>query len=262
MCVIALHKPDKRIEYDDMLMMQMHNPNGMGLMFSDGEKLIVKKYVDEKDFDVFYLDYEAACKIAKSPIVVHFRMATHGKRDLDNTHPFLVNENLGFVHNGILSIHVPKDSPQSDTSLFNTEILQKLPPDFIFQKHLLNLIDMSIGNDKIVFMTNNGTYAILNEAAGKWENGIWYSNMYWQQLPYCRDIPRTQAIFDEKFSEDMVIDQKYHWTEYCEDCGMEINPDDYYNECDKCALSLCEKCHDNHKRNCYEYSSKTFSYLR
>jgi predicted glutamine amidotransferase len=65
----------------------------------------IKVFKEMTNFDRFYKEYAKQRKANKgSNFVLHFRIATSGKIDKTNCHPFAVNKNLAFVHNGIISI--------------------------------------------------------------------------------------------------------------------------------------------------------------
>lgn len=119
--------------------------------------------------------------------VIHFRMATHGELDADNCHPFMVNDNLGFVHNG--QIHNVKewDKTKSDTWHFNESILKPLHRSFgvdiVKHRTVRHLIERYINRNKLVFMDNLGDVTIYNEELGIWDAGCWFSNDTYQYTP-------------------------------------------------------------------------------
>lgn len=145
-------------------------------MFSVNGKLIIEKGFF--GFRVFYKRFRLLeKKYPNSNFVLHFRISTSGGIPRQYTcHPFNVHEKLGFVHNGIFS--GLGTTSMSDTQIFNRDILQKLPPNFLnitkAQEHISDYVVTSLS--KIVFMDNIGKYTIVNEKKGIWEDGIWYSN--------------------------------------------------------------------------------------
>lgn len=148
------------------------NPDGGGLMWAeDGLVNHFKTY----EMDEMINKYR---ELRKSPnignIVLHFRIATSGFDGKDNLHPFLVNDSLGFVHNGIIS-GLGNDSI-SDTREFN-EILKMFNHDFIKCAASRMMIARFIGTgSKLVFLDGEDNYEIINESAGHWRDGNWYSN--------------------------------------------------------------------------------------
>jgi hypothetical protein len=147
-----------------------NNPEGAGMLFSDNGKLYeFKSY----NFDEFKKRYKTVRASIQGKIVLHFRIATSGHEKYVNLHPFFVSENLGFVHNGIIS--GLGDNLRSDTFHFN-EMLKRLPNDFLKNEVQRELISSYIGSSKLLFLNSKGGHDIINEEAGKWENGNWFSN--------------------------------------------------------------------------------------
>lgn len=177
MC-IAIHAPrEKELSRESLEICWENNNDGAGFMFAhDGELYVHKELVS---FNSFYKHYKKMYDKfgAESPFVVHFRIRTHGEVDLVNCHPHMVNDNLGFAHNGILSkIVVPVTSDLSDTILFNQTILQQLPPLALNNPAVISLLKSFCSGNKLVFLDNQGNSLIVNKNLGEEDNGIWYSN--------------------------------------------------------------------------------------
>jgi hypothetical protein len=141
-------------------------------------KLIVKKpfFTINSFLKSYYRDIEVAIE-NQSPFLLHFRMATGSKTNKKNTHPFLLNENICFAHNGILNI--PSTIEKSDTKQFCLE-LRILDSMSVFSKPMQRLLNsyFEINRSKAVFLRNDGEYFICNEQSGIWKYGDWYSNSY------------------------------------------------------------------------------------
>ena len=71
---------------------------------------------------------------------------------------------------------VSTDAKRSDTNMFNEKLLKQLPSNFIRNSAIMNLIEESIGQSKLVFLDNEGRYVIANESLGHWVDNVWYSN--------------------------------------------------------------------------------------
>lgn len=151
-----------------------NNNQGAGILWNDTEtnSLNVFKTYSKKELISKYFELK---KIKTTgAVVIHFRIATSGHEKFTNLHPFLVNKNLGFVHNGIIS--KLGNQQYSDTWEFNEMILKKIDKNFLQNDGIFALIEKSIDGSKLVFLDNFGNWKIANEQKGHWYEGNWYSN--------------------------------------------------------------------------------------
>ena len=172
MCIIVNHTAKSKI-LDRKIFNNCwrNNSDGAGLMYSYNNKLIIKKSMRKKEFWNMYIKSFREGE----PMILHFRIGTSGKtHDLTCCHPFSVNDDLAFVHNGVISIETTPE--KSDTMVFNEGILQGLPTNFEDNEVIRILIKEYIRNSKLVFMDNEGSVTIINEVAGYWDTDTWYSN--------------------------------------------------------------------------------------
>lgn len=176
MCIAILKTKEGVITDDILRTCFKNNPHGAGIAYTKDNKLyVVKGLFKVEDFINAVREGE---RQADSNMLIHCRISTSGLIDIDNTHPHVVNDSTVLIHNGILDVDVPKDSKESDTRIYIREYLKDLPIDFTYNKSILRLIANDIGSsNKFVFLNTNGDYAIVNESAGHWINGVWYSNM-------------------------------------------------------------------------------------
>lgn len=156
------------------------NPHGGGIAWvSDGK---VKAWRTMKGHRTMYNKYLKEREFNQGVFLIHFRYATHGAKNIENTHPFKINPRLYFAHNGVMSEYgcsgLDKCSV-SDSRDFGDKILSKLNPDFIYDAHMLKMLEKHIGAyNKIVLINGNNDFAILNERSGHWDHRKenWYSN--------------------------------------------------------------------------------------
>lgn len=179
MC-IAIYKPAHlEISRDILENCFINNPDGAGFAYINVDHLGHKKIIIYKtmEFSKFYDKYTRAIRNAPdSPFLLHFRIATHGVVDTTNCHPFFINKNMVFIHNGVIS-KVRKDKVLSDTQVFNEDILKKLNPSDIMKSGAVkDLIENYIVGSKIAVLTIDGEHRIFNESSGLWKDGIWFSN--------------------------------------------------------------------------------------
>lgn len=176
MCIVILKKKNAKISKEKLAESFKNNPDGSGYLFAKNGNLTIKKgfFV----FDDFYNSYFRDMEQFNNPIsIIHFRITTHGLTNKTNCHPHMINNELGFAHNGIIGF-VDDHKKKSDTLVFRNDVLRGMPNGFIFNNSIMALIEESIGNSKLVFLDKNGNWTIANEFMGHWnkKNTIWYSN--------------------------------------------------------------------------------------
>jgi predicted glutamine amidotransferase len=182
MCVIAYSPKGIQISKEKLENCWSGNDDGAGIMYSVDGQIIVKK--EMKDFEKFYEYYQEALE-QDTNVVMHFRISTSGGINELNCHPFRVHKGLWFCHNGMLSVEIPRDSKINDTQIFNEKYLKHLPSDFIKNDSILGLIETAIGSyNKFVFLDSDGNVAIVNEKAGNWNEGSWFSNYSYNTTMY------------------------------------------------------------------------------
>lgn len=151
-----------------------NNSDGAGFAWvNDKSEIVCEKGFF--DFDSFYSAY---CNIPENKtILLHFRATSRGLTNEDNCHPFFVNKNLVYAHNG--TIQGFYETNKSDTYLFNEKILKPLIGRFVnLKKEFLYLLQEAIGiNNKLVFLNNKEEFYIINQKEGHWvDEKIWFSN--------------------------------------------------------------------------------------
>ena len=183
MCIAILKTKDGNITDEQLLNCFDNNPDGAGIAYTKDNKIfIVKGIFDAKQF---VEEYHKAVAEADGAMLVHCRIGTSGFKDYTNCHPHIVSDECVMIHNGILSIDVPKDSKVSDTVLYVEQYLKPLPKDFMLNDGIMSLITDHIGaGNKFVFLNNRGDFSIANEKAGHWKNGVWFSNYSYEAYSF------------------------------------------------------------------------------
>jgi predicted glutamine amidotransferase len=175
MCIAILQKLNSpQIKEQEFQKYGSDNPHGFGIMYNHNEKLVIQKTLDLKYFwELYNQIYQ---KYSKTSLIgIHFRFSTGGKKDIENCHPFNVNENIGMMHNGVLS-SINSDENHSDTYNFNEQYCKPLGNDiFDYEGTLTLLKDLIVYSNKMIFFNNKNKYLIINEDNGRWKNDIWYS---------------------------------------------------------------------------------------
>jgi len=183
MCIAIFKPKDKIIPKDYLRNAFENNSDGAGFLVHDAHTNELLTYKGFFTFNDFWNAYKA---YQRMKCVLHFRIRTSGLKDERNCHPFMVNANLGFVHNGVIQIKRPAED-FSDTWHFNLRIrhyVEHVPHAWrndrlngLFQRlNSKEFKSISLGSSKFIFLDSRGNHAIFNEKAGTWENGVWYSN--------------------------------------------------------------------------------------
>ncbi len=181
MCVIIYLPKEKAVTNADLRRCHKANPDSVGYMFTSEGKLQIKRFLTFRPFlQELRLDLKQYGRT--SDFAIHFRIATSGKVDIDNCHPFKINADHGFVHNGVISGW--GTGVCSDTNEFRTKILSPLAkanPKFMDCASTEELVRGYVGTyNKMVFMRKDGEAWILNANQGTWDRGVWFSNTYWR----------------------------------------------------------------------------------
>ena len=181
MCIAILNK-SSMLSKKSLKNCWDNNYHGAGIGYIDGNEL--RSYHESTSFDSFYEEYKFIRQLSDKPMMLHFRIATHGMGK-DMLHPHEVTHGkVTLVHNGI--IRGLGDNRISDTREF-AELLGNFRPKSVafidhkgvrgFAMHLLG------GTNKVILMDNRGAFRILNESLGHWDKNkdTWYSNSSYKE---------------------------------------------------------------------------------
>jgi predicted glutamine amidotransferase len=175
MCIAILKPEGKRLSRKCLESCYNSNRDGAGFAYYDpaiNEVCIRKGYFN---FDKFYEEFN---EFQHLKCLVHFRVATHREVNGKNCHPWRVNDDLVFIHNGTIS-GMSSDSSLSDTGNFCNDVVKQLleaNPEFYKHNIFKWLIENSVGTwNKLIFLSSDGFHLIANEKEGHWDSGCWFS---------------------------------------------------------------------------------------
>jgi hypothetical protein len=192
MCVIIVREPNIQIPFDKLSAACTVNPDGWGLAVPDRGKIeIIKEYNPKGNSPDEIMKRLEDAKDQR--ISLHLRYATHGKKDIDNTHPFLVttkersDHEIHLMHNGVLGDFTKFAKDYSDTWHFNEMVVKRLIEDSImrfgsdwhkdeFTQNVL--MKFCGGGNKLSLIDDSGNVMIVNKGAGQTYEGWWASNTY------------------------------------------------------------------------------------
>ena len=253
MCIAIMKSAKKKITKATLQRCYDANPDGAGFMYAENKELNVQKgFFTFKEFYKEYKPHE------NKQVLLHFRIKTHGKIDKNNCHPFLVNNSLGFIHNGIITGY--GDDKQSDTIDFNKSILQKIVAkhgnNSLFDDPMVELIENVIGYSKLVFLDRHGNYKIMNEGKGEWNynNVMTKSEGDWVQVADDHTIGKGDNTVILKKGEWLEVG-KVNWAKNtCSLIEATSNNPNVYKDID---LDLVESWEDVTEVNTW---NKSFNY--
>jgi len=183
MCIAILNTKGTTLKKQILSNCWENNGDGAGILYiNDENKMEAFKTLDS--FDDFYSNYIDIKRTygSRKNMLLHFRISTHGVINEENCHPFIVDENVGFIHNGMIS-EVPDSIQYSDTNMLNRTLLQKLSPGFEQDDDVLEFLGSMIGlGNKLVFLNSDNEWSIVNEEAGHWNLNCWFSNDSYKQV--------------------------------------------------------------------------------
>ena len=243
MCIAIVKPMGKTISKDVLQTCATNNPDGMGFAYVKDNVIYIEKYL--KDFEKFYESYSKV--EATSPMLIHFRIATHGGVTLENCHPFKMNKKMVLIHNGIISGYGDKEK-KSDTRDFIDRVLSKISWKMWKNPAFIELLGSAIGYSKFGVMDTSGELYIVNETKGEWVDGVWYSNSSYKAKTYTtypinknkkenKQLPITTTTTTKSKDDDVKVvykcskckqeftDTGYKWSRRCPKCGSYLVQD-------------------------------------
>ena len=181
MCLAIFKQANVLIPDEALRSGWVSNPDGAGYAFASKGKIITSKgFTTLREFMEEY--EKAAQKYKKCPGVVHFRIRSMGDKSKENTHPFPIMDGV-MIHNGTLDgTGAIYGTGPSDTSKFADRFGKDLTFDFCEAVKDDWSRELGLSN-KLVFLYKDGRHVIINEKAGYWREGVWYSNRTYEPRP-------------------------------------------------------------------------------
>lgn len=204
MCMLTFFPPGAPPDLDALAYGAEVNNHGHGFAIVAPGRIIVRRGLDSDEmilaFDVLRTEYP------EGPALFHSRFATHGACDVNNCHPFQVDHDARTVlaHNGILPRRVqPKrGDARSDTRIAAEDFLSRKGYSAWDDPSAQRALAQWLGpHNKLVVLTVDPRYRehayLINEDAGIWDSGIWYSNGDYRTGPGMALGVGDVALYDE-----------------------------------------------------------------
>lgn len=191
MCVICV-KPAGVDLPPEFVMHNMwtNNDDGAGFMWAkDNEVYIAKGFMTYDDFTKAINQLREEEDTKALPMVLHFRIGTHGGNTPGNTHPFPIVSDfetmrrlrmtwpIAIAHNGIIPI-ATTSTDVSDTMEYVASQLSPLwkgLPDFYLNKNILEMIENAIGS-KMAILSGDGVITTIGNFIMDERSGCLFSN--------------------------------------------------------------------------------------
>ena len=184
MCVVAIKKVGVAFPNDTSIKaMWDTNSDGAGIMYALDNKVYIEKgFMKLADMNKAINDLSKKLKkrdmtINDLPMVLHFRITTHGGTSPEMTHPFPISSqekhlkaldltcDLALAHNGIIS-SVPVQAGLSDTATYIANVLTPLAylnKDFYINKEGKAIMENTIGASKFAILDKNGNIETIGD---------------------------------------------------------------------------------------------------
>lgn len=189
MCIIAAKPANVNMPSRDTIeTMWKNNDDGAGFMWVEKGKVYIEKgFMKYKDFIRALEELESRVDMFKTPIVMHFRITTHGGTNPENCHPFPITDSVGVIkklrmvtdigmaHNGILTIK-PRDgiSDTMEYILSQVSVMKKMNRKFLLDKRMITLIENATRGSRLCFLDSTGKITTTGNFIE--EDGVLYSN--------------------------------------------------------------------------------------
>lgn len=221
MCIIAAKPYGVKMPEERYLKnMFNNNDDGAGFMYAVADRVYIEKGFMEYTRFKARLDEIIDTYGEELPLVMHFRITTHGGTKPENCHPFPVTDSIGMLkklkckanlavaHNGIIPV-TPRNKDISDTMEYiagQLAPLRRAVPDFYRNKDLMEMVYHAI-DSKMVIMNKRGEMYFVGEFIE--EDGIFYSNHSYSYSSIYRYYPYSYSgCGEEPFDMGYVYDTR------------------------------------------------------
>ena len=188
MCVVITKEPGQRIEEDVIRACIAANDDGFGAAWFDGSRVrrarMMTHLGDHPNGTRVHTIEEVLkfCKkIEQHRAFLHFRWSTHGRKVIDNCHPFVVGlGKAAFCHNGIFS-GVDSHKDWSDTRCVASWLNSH--SEKTINGNLKGISDWHGTGNRTAFLFSDGQIA----RTGSWQEhqGLMFSNLNWRHAQHC-----------------------------------------------------------------------------
>ena len=242
MCIAILKPNDKTLDKELLETCSINNPDGCGFAYvDDNGDIIINKFMS---FDEFWEEYSKVHN--DRTMLIHFRIATHGNVEIQNCHPFKLNDRMALIHNGIISGYGSKTKNISDTRDFIAKVIGNISHKMWKNPSFRTLVGKAIGYSKLAILDTDNNYYIINEDKGCWNNGVWFSNNSYKKKEVITSV--SNNTFTKTKSNPRIVsstpnatNSTFKYVMYCKNCNKEYEVSHWYEDiCPECNGQLVQ----------------------
>lgn len=236
MCIIIYHEGGDVVPEEHFDNSIVNHPDGYGLTYMNKKgRIIIYKNLDGGVLKKKYYDLVEVNNT--SPFILHFRNATHGTPSTKNCHPFRIDKDYVFAHNGTVHPCIPHKEnigDYSDTRIFNEDVLRHLPDQWFMNQAIEELLEDYIGASKLAIMNKQGSVWLINGHKGTLDKNIWYSNESYKNNKRAKAQAHNDRNSNKHWRDEGVISNvsdewpqdglRMRWCMY-KDAAEAYNPD-------------------------------------
>ena len=251
MCIIAAKPAGVDMPSTNILEnMWFNNDDGGGFMYAlSGCVYIEKGFMKYEDMKQRLDELAVKHDLKSLPMVMHFRITTHGGTKPENCHPFPITDSMGMLmklktksrlgvaHNGIINIE-PRKGISDTMEYIASQLapLSKAAPKFYKNKYFMQMINSATGG-KLAFLAGDGKIYTVGRFVE--DGGILYSN---DSYKYCKSWRNfTYGYFNEDYWElnSGIIDYAIRNVMWLDEANGEfaVSPDGELMDPDECAIN-------------------------
>lgn len=200
MCIIAAKAKGVAMPDDQTIEnMWYGNSDGAGFMYAENGKVYIRKgFMEYSQFRKALDELAATHDMTQLPLVMHFRITTHGGTKPANCHPFPITDSVGVLskletkcrvgvaHNGVIDI-TPRKGISDTMEYIASQLapLSRAVPEFYKNKHLIEMIYNATGS-RLAFLTRDGSIYTVGDFIE--DGGMLYSNTSYRYSRSWRDF--------------------------------------------------------------------------
>ena len=200
MCIIAAKAKGVAMPDDQTIEnMWYGNSDGAGFMYAENGKVYIRKgFMEYSQFRKALDELAAPHDMTQLPLVMHFRITTHGGTKPANCHPFPITDSVGVLskletkcrvgvaHNGVIDI-TPRKGISDTMEYIASQLapLSRAVPEFYKNKHLIEMIYNATGS-RLAFLTRDGSIYTVGDFIE--DGGMLYSNTSYRYSRSWRDF--------------------------------------------------------------------------